>query len=226
MSGSSPAKNSARASSNAATIPAMGSDEEADAERLGELLGALEALGRGVDDGRATPVTRSGAERVGGDRRRERGVDAAGQAEDDAGEAVLADVVAQAGAERGPDLGLVVEDLGDPRLRQRGARAVATPAGGSRADRLAAPACRQAAAERLAQAAADGHRGVDVGQQQVLVELGRPGDDLAGGVEHGGAAVEHQLVLAADLVAEGERGGAVVGPGGEHPLPPVALARW
>ena len=61
-----------------------------------------------------------GAERVGRDRRGQRGVDAAGQAEDHAREAALARVVARAERQRAPDLGFDVEIVrGRERSRRR-----------------------------------------------------------------------------------------------------------
>ena len=48
---------------------------------------------------------------------------------------------------------------------------------------------------------------------------------VPGGVKHRRTPVEDQLVLAADLVAEHQRGAAVRGPRGQHPLARVAFAR-
>ena len=62
----------------------------------------------------------------------------------------------------------------------------------------------------------------DLADQQLLVELGGAGDDLAVGVDDEAVAVEDQLVLAADQVAEGEVGAVGAGALGEHRL---ALAR-
>ena len=60
-------------------------------------------------DGISTPSTWSGPERLDGDRRGQRGVDAARQAEHRSFEAALARVVARAEHERAPDLRFRVE---------------------------------------------------------------------------------------------------------------------
>ena len=62
-----------------------------------------------------------GAERLGGDRGRQRRVDAAGQPEDGVGESALADVVARAEDERAPDLRFGAASL--PARSRRSARA-------------------------------------------------------------------------------------------------------
>ena len=84
-----------------------------DAEVLGQharvALGARGRIGRGHDH-RGDLL---GAERVDGDGRHERGVDAAAEPEDDVLEAVLAHVVARAEHERGVDLGVGVEQVDD-----------------------------------------------------------------------------------------------------------------
>ena len=46
---------------------------------------------------------------------------------------------------------------------------------------------------------------LDVDDEQVLGELLRPGDDVAGAVEHERRAVEHELVLTADEVHVDDR---------------------
>ena len=78
--------------------------------------------------GRASPRRHAvGAERVDGDQRDERGVDAAGEAEDDRAEAVLLDVVAEAEEERGVDLVEVAERLLDAGPRRGGRRRAGPP---------------------------------------------------------------------------------------------------
>ena len=59
---------------------------------------------------------------------------------------------------------------------------------------------------------------------QLLVELLAAGDQLAVLVDHQAVAVEDQLVLAADQVAEHDLGEAVAGPLDQHPLALDALA--
>ena len=92
----------------------------------------------------------------------------------------------------------------------RGRRLVA------RALELAAPHVAEAAADRLGR--------VEVDDQQSLLEPRRPGDHLALVVEHDRVAVEDQLVLAADEVAEGEIRRVVPRPRDEHLLAVLGLA--
>ncbi len=67
-------------------------------------------------------------------------------------------------------------------------------------------------------------RGRDVAEQELLLELGGAGDDLAVGVDDEAVAVEDELVLAADEVAEREMGAVGARPFGEHRFPLAALA--
>ena len=69
-------------------------------------------------------------------------------------------------------------------------------------------------------------RGEDrhVDDDEILDELLAAVEEVALGVEGQRAAVEHQLVLAADLVDVHQRRVAVGGTGGEHPLPVGGLA--
>ena len=60
--------------------------------------------------------------------------------------------------------------------------------------------------------------------EQLLDEQRGAGDEVAVGVEHHAAAVEHQLVLPAHLVHVGERAAGVGGTGGEHALAGAVLA--
>ena len=76
----------------------------------------------------------------------------------------------------------------------------------------------------LAQARGRGGLEVDVADQQLLAELRRARDRLAGVVDHEGVAVEDELVLAADEPAEGHAGEVVARALGEHPLALGALA--
>ena len=196
-----------------------------DAEGLGEGVGVALGLGRGVAGGHDRGADGLRAQGVGGQARHQRGVDPAGDAEDDVLEAVLEHVVAQPQHERVVDLGL----LGRQRLGQGRAPAarLEPDAGEGRGGswitsaRLRRAAGRWEASRRRAAAAACE---VDVAQQQLLAELGRAGDRGAGVVEHAGVAVEDELVLAADEPAEGDVGDVVAGALGEHPLALAALA--
>ncbi len=60
--------------------------------------------------------------------------------------------------------------------------------------------------------------GVEVADQQLLLELRGPRDRLAGAVEHEGVAVEDELVLAADQSAEGDADAVLAGALGEQAL--------
>ncbi len=97
-----------------------GDGAEVDAEVVGELFGVGARAVARVPRRHRHAVHVLGAERVGGDARDERRVDATRQADDDVGEAVLADVVAGAEHERLVDLGDRIEqrarcDSGDRR---------------------------------------------------------------------------------------------------------------
>ena len=76
--------------------------------------------------------------------------------------------------------------------------------------------------ERLGDPARSG--GVEVADEELLLELSRPGDHRAAGVEDEALAVEDQLVLAADEVAEGELGPVASSHGAEELLALAALA--
>ncbi len=69
----------------------------------------------------------------------------------------------------------------------------------------------------------EGRRGIDVRDEQVLLEPGRARDDLARVVEDDRVAVEDELVLPADEVAEREKRGRVARAGDEHLLPVLGL---
>ncbi len=157
--------------------------------------------------------------RVGGDHRDERRVDAAGQADHDVAEAVLHDVVARAEHERLVQLGDRVE-----RRRQRIGDGLGALADGGGRDLDRRQRCLRLATARVEQALAVDRGDRHVDDEQVLDELGTAGEQRAVGVEGERAAVEHQLVLAADLVDVHQRGVRVGGPGGEHPLAVRRLA--
>ena len=111
-------------------------------------------------------------------------------------EAVLLDVVAQPEHQRRVDLRL----LGRDRLGQARGGGVEPPGG------------VQIEVE------------VEVAQQQVLLELRRAGERLAGVVDDEGVTVEQQLVLAADEPAERDRDPVFAGAPAEHALPVETLA--
>ena len=125
-----------------------------------------------------------GAERVAGDGGHQRGVDAARQAQDHAGKAVLVDVVAQAGDQRAVDLGNV-----GGRGRDGGGNSGPIGGGGGvDHEGIGARAGRQ----------------VEIRNEDLVDELGTTGDERAVGPDDQGVAVEDEFVLAADHVDVGE----------------------
>ena len=151
--------------------------------------------------GQRDGVHRRSAERVDGDRRNERRVDATGKPEDHRGEAVLAGVVAGRGDECVVDVGvraLIGRDAGRStlvRLHRRGAQI----------DPLHRH--RRAVAHRDRADAIVGGRGQpEIDDDESLVEAGRAHQRLAGRGDDERVAVEDQFVLAADHVDVGERG--------------------
>ena len=163
-------------------------------------------------------------ERVDRERRDERRVDPAREPEHDVAEAVLADVVAQREHEREPhllELGREGDDLAaetlssEPTRSPSSSTAGSCPSSRSRAERAPADVA-QPPADRLAR--------VEVDDEQRLLEARRPREDLALVVEHDRVAVEEELVLAADEVAEREVGGVVARARDEHLLAVLRLA--
>ena len=158
-----------------------------------------------------------GAERLDGQRGGHRRVDASGDADDDVAEAVLLHVVAQpelqrqshllelvqARRERGRGLARVGVGLADVHDRRVG-QLTAVP--------------REGAPPDVPQAPSHGLGRLDVDDEQRLFEAGAAGDQVTFLVEHERMAVEDQLVLAADGVAEGDETGVVARAGGEHLL--------
>ena len=145
------------------------------AERLGDGRGIVERVLRGEAIRQHHAAHALGAERIDRHRRAQRGIDAAGEAEHDALEAVLVDVVAQA-----EHAGGVVGLLGILGRRDRPVRA--------------APRSARARPVRR-------HHG--------LAERRQLERERAVGIERERGAVEHQLVLAADLVDVDERQAAL-----------------
>ena len=179
--------------------------------------GARQALGRRSGPTAARRRSRApGPSASAASGRRERRVDAAGEADEDAREAVLVDVVADAEAQRRPHLGLAAP----ARRRTPAARGSGPPLRRRAAERR--PSRRGGAPGRRRESGSRRRRRRATGAGRCRRPAGarsnwrRAGHQLAGGVEHGRAAVEDQLVLAAHLVAEGEGRGAVVGARGEH----------
>ena len=86
------------------------------------------------------------------------------------------------------------------------------------------PLPRQRPASRVPQPVADRGGGVDIGNEERLLEGRRPGDDVPVLVEHERVAVEDELVLTADRVHERDPAHVVTSPDGEHLLPLAALA--
>jgi hypothetical protein len=144
------------------------------------------------------PCTWSAPERVDGHARDDGGVDAARQADDHIGEPVLEHVVAGAQHQRVVQLGI---GLGQRVMRagsgRRGRRLLA--------DQHQAHLLVGAAATRVEQALAVHRLDDEVGDEQLLHQQRGSGHQVAVGVEHHAAAVEHQLVLPAHLVDVGER---------------------
>ena len=94
------------------------------------------------------------------------------------------------------------------------------PAGAEARSRL-----HRGAVARVAQPRGRHRPGVDGAERERLLELRRARDDLAVLVDRHAVAVEDELVLAADHVAEQHRGEVVARALDEHPLALGALAR-
>ena len=172
-----------------------------------------------------TQTTRSGPQRLGAESRRERRIDPTGDAEDDVAKAVLLDVAPQPELECEPHLLELVERRGDPSVRRAAVR---------RRGRLELDHgriwqhgmfAREGTAARVAEAVADSGGRVDVDDQQRLLERGPAGDDRAILVEDERMAVEHELVLTADSVHEGDPARVVPGADAQHLLALAPLAQ-
>ena len=142
-------------------------------------------------DGMETPYTFSRAERVAGDGGDERGVDAAGEPDQDGAEAVLGGVRPQAHDQRRVDLLVVLQPR--PRSR-RPARLV----GGSGSSESTTWSTRSPSSTTPRGRPGRRGRQVEVEDHAALRELRGTRDDLAAPVDDDRVAVEDQLVLAAD----------------------------
>ena len=160
------------------------------------------------------------AEGFGGERCGHRRVDAAGDADHHVGEAVLLHVVSQSELEREAHLLELRLEAGHCTVGSAAVRAGGTRVGHvddlHRRSRLAL--ARQRAPAHVAQPPADDGLRLDVHEEQLLLEPRRPRNYRAFVVEHARVAVEDQLVLPADRVAEGDEARIVAGARDEHLL--------
>ena len=160
-----------------------------------------------------------GAEGVGGDDGDDRRVDAAGQPDHDVGEAVLGAVVAGAEDERLVQLGVRVEQRSTSSLSigvsWRTGASVTTMVGSGRCEIRP-----RGSSSRWRYTAGTGTSTIISSR----AELRAAGEQVALGVEGERAAVEDELVLAADLVDVDQRRVGVGGAGGQHPLAVGRLA--
>ena len=144
----------------------------------------------------------------------------------DALEAVLAHVVAQAELQRLVDLRHRVERLGELRLDAR--RSARAPRAGRARARSRPAAARRARARPLARAAAGlGASSRSQSTSSSANWAARASVSPCRRDDHA-VPVEDQLVLAADQVADRERGAGLAGPLLHHPLPigaPAAVVR-
>ena len=197
---------------------------EVDAEVDAHLAGVVARALRRVARRHRHRVHAVGAERVGADRCGQRRVDAAGDPEHDVAEAALLDVVADAEAEREAHLLELRRERDDDGLDGLPCGRTATGASITVAGGRALAGALELAPADVAQPPPDRLGRVEIDDEQALLEAGRAGDHLALVVEHDGVAVEDELVLAADEVAEGEVRGVVARPGDEHLLAILGLA--
>ena len=155
------------------------------------------------------------SERLHGKCSDERGVDPAGDADDDFLEAVLADVVVQPELERKPHLLEVVAHR-----RQCCCDGVAVLVGHAdvnRRDRAEhAAVLRERATPSIGEAARDNRRRVDVDHHQRLFETRPAREHRSLVVDHERMPIEDQLVLPTDGVAEGDERRVVARARAEH----------
>ena len=197
---------------------------ELDPEAFGHEPGVLQALGRSVARRHAHGDHVLGPERVGGDRRRQRGIDAARHPDDDLLKSLLAHVVVRGQDDcridlRGPRQGCG-EPVHDRRFRPGPAWARNLQLTHLQLEALGAlglvPEPLRRDVDRLL--------GVDVAQKEVLDQRLRVGDRVAARVEDDAVAVEDQLVLPPDGVHPGDEGAVVGGPSADHRLSRRPLA--
>src|SRR5436190_3080598 len=164
-----------------------------------------------------------GAERLDSERGRDRRVDPSRDPDDDFAEAVLVHVVGEPELEPEAHLLELVEAWRDGRLDGLARAAGRTDVDDRHLGNLAAVAGKRAAAD-VPQPAPDGVGGLDVGYEERLLEARSAREEAALSVEDERIAVEEQLVLPADRVAESDEAGVVTGPGCKHLLP-LAVAK-
>src|SRR5262245_47542941 len=194
-----------------------------DAEVFGQLSGVARAFGRRIAPRHKDAGDVSGAERVGGDAGGQSRIDSARRSNDYALEPVLADVIARAYGQG------LINLFGRPGERMRPRMPALDPRPrifkrlSSKLDPLDADAClRQIDSllppARIVQALFEDLLGVDVGDDQVLLEQFAAGDDAPALADDQALAVEDQFVLAAHQIHVCERDGVVFGARGQHPL--------
>jgi hypothetical protein len=205
-----------------------GGDRDSDrvqALALDQFLGVPDGMIGGVPAGQQHHMHVVRPDRIGGDRGRQRRVDAAGQAHDDGAEAVLVRVVPYAGDQRRVHLG----GVGQPRPEQvRLGQLV------RRGDFDRRGQCHPPDRDHRAVFGVDGFvrgnrgalsgREVEVGDHQRFLELRPAGQQLPVGPDQDRVAVEDQLVLTADQVSVGEGRAGLAGPPGAQLQPDVVLA--
>ncbi len=160
-----------------------------------------------------------GAQRLGGESRGDRRVDAARHADDDLPEAVLVDIVPEAERESEAHLLQLADerdDLGRDPAPVRRWSGCADVDDRHRRDLVALP--RERPPPHVAKPPADHLRGIDLGEEQGLLESRCAGDYLPLVVQHDRVPVEDELVLAADAVAERDEARVVAGTRDEHLL--------
>ena len=163
-------------------------------------------------------------ERVGGDQGHERGVDSPGDRHQHALEAVLLDVVAEAELQRLVHLGFGLERLREARLEPPLRARDLEP----REEGGMCPRRQRAGISVVGRKPGRVVGQLQIADDEVLGELDAPPEGLAALGDDHAVAVEDELVLAADQVAEGERGTRLHGPLLDHPLAldaPAAVVR-
>ncbi len=164
-----------------------------------------------------------GTERLRRQSSRQRGVDPAGEPDDDLAEAVLVYVRPQPELEREAHLLQIVHERRDAaRCRRCLRRRDLELDDAGRWHLLELP--RERAPAHVAQSPPNRRRRIDIDDEQRFFESRGAGDHLALVVEHDRVPVEDELVLAAGHVAERDERRVVARAGGEHLLPLAVLA--